>query len=606
MASFKQFPPRRRWRIAQILYISFFLMITLPLFLVTLYSVRSFNSILVKNTTSQALQTLEQVSYTFQSEAQMIMNTLSTMGNDDELITTASEVSRAKDSQEHLKMSKKLDIQVGSYFHYTGDVASVIFFFKDQKMYEYKRALGYDASFYLNQEWYKAVSASKNRVELMGIEQSAPSVPEDGMYITAAISPKYSPIFYDVDVIYLVFRASKFIQLLETENSDAGDIYVIGEKGDLIASTNNKALKEGIRGAEYSFLDSAKAGSHGSYVREVDGQQSYVVYTEGNLGWRFIQVVPYEGIMAQVTSVFHRTMLVFTIGLVVFLLMSYFFVRSMVKPIVALFRQMAQVKAGNLSANITPSGPLEIYVLGNAFNEMMSNMEGLLQEVKEKERQKRIAEITALQSQINPHFLLNTLNTIKLMATISKVSNIQRMTEALTKLLSSAFNQGGMYSTIGEEMVLLDYYVQIMKIRYGDLFDMECIIDPTLEQALIPKLMLQPIVENAIIHGMHEKESRGRIVVTGEVVDKETCLFTIHDDGVGMSPEALSELKEGRQSNRERFNGIGLRNVHDRISLNYGPAYGMHIESNQDEGTIVKLRIPLMYQTDAKTTELSV
>lgn len=600
MALFKQFAPRRRWRIAQILNISFFLMISLPLFLVTLYSVRSFNSILVKNTTSQALQTLEQVSYTFQSEAQMIMNTLSTMGNDDELITTASAVSSAENSQEHLQMSKKLDTQVGSYFHYTGDVASVLFFFKDQKMYEYKRSLGQNASFYHNQEWYKSVSASKNRVELMGIEHSTPSVPEDGMYITAAISPKYSPIFYDVDMIYLVFRASKFIQLLETKNSGAGDIYVVGEGGDLIASTNNDALREGMEGVQYSFLDAAKQGTHGSYVHQVDGQESYIVYTEGDLGWKFIQVVPYEGIMAQVTSVFHRTILVSAIGLIIFLLMSYFFVRSIVKPIVALFRQMAQVKSGNLSVSITPSGPLEIFVLGNAFNEMMSNMEGLLHEVKEKERQKRIAEITALQSQINPHFLLNTLNTIKLMASISKVSNIQRMTEALTKLLSSAFNQGGMYSTIGEEMVLLDYYVQIMKIRYGDLFDMECVIDPALEQALIPKLMLQPIVENAIIHGMHEKESRGKIVITGGIVDKEACLFTIHDDGVGMSLEALSELREGHETNRERFNGIGLRNVQDRISLNYGSNYGMVIESNQEQGTTVTLRIPLMYHTDSK------
>lgn len=600
MAVFKQFAPRRRWRIAQILNISFFLMISLPLFLVTLYSVRSFNSILVKNTTSQALQTLEQVSYTFQSEAQMIMNTLSTMGNDDELIATASAVSSAENSQEHLQMSKKLDTQVGSYFHYTGDVASVLFFFKDQKMYEYKRSLGQNAAFYHNQEWYKSVSASKNRVELMGIERSTPSVPEDGMYITAAISPKYSPIFYDVDMIYLVFRASKFIQLLDTKNSDAGDIYVVGEGGDLIASTNNDALREGMEGVQYSFLDAAKQGTHGSYVHQVDGQESYIVYTEGDLGWKFIQVVPYEGIMAQVTSVFHRTILVSAIGLIIFLLMSYFFVRSIVKPIVALFRQMAQVKSGNLSVSITPSGPLEIYVLGNAFNEMMSNMEGLLHEVKEKERQKRIAEITALQSQINPHFLLNTLNTIKLMASISKVSNIQRMTEALTKLLSSAFNQGGMYSTIGEEMVLLDYYVQIMKIRYGDLFDMECVIDPALEQALIPKLMLQPIVENAIIHGMHEKESRGKIVITGGIVDKEACIFTIHDDGVGMSLEALSELREGHETNRERFNGIGLRNVQDRISLNYGSNYGMVIESNQEQGTTVTLRIPLMYHTDSK------
>ncbi|WP_159886847.1 sensor histidine kinase [Paenibacillus puerhi] len=276
------------------------------------------------------------------------------------------------------------------------------------------------------------------------------------------------------------------------------------------------------------------------------------------------------------------------------------------KPIVALVRNMTQVKAGNLTAGIRPSGPLEIYTLGSSFNLMIRNIQQLLKEIQLKEEQKRLVEIRALQSQINPHFLLNTLNTIKLMATISKADNIQRMTESLTKLLAHSFNRGGMYSTVKEEMALLEAYVEIMRARYGDSFDFHYDVDPVLEKAYILKLLLQPILENAIIHGMQEKESRGSIRISGTALEGRACRFVIQDNGVGTTVQGMRPIDEGSDPVNESFSGIGLRNVHERIELNYGKKYGMTLTSTPGEGTTVVLLLPLLLEPVSQPNESSV
>ncbi|GJM78081.1 hypothetical protein HMSSN139_05770 [Paenibacillus sp. HMSSN-139] len=276
-----------------------------------------------------------------------------------------------------------------------------------------------------------------------------------------------------------------------------------------------------------------------------------------------------------------------------FLLVSYLLVRGIVNPIVSLYKAMAATKAGNLKTRLIPSGPLEIHVLGHAFNDMTGNMERLIGEIKEQETQKRLVEIRALQSQINPHFLLNTLNTIKLMGAISKADNIVKMTDALTRLLASMLNKGGMYTTIGQEVALLGEYFQIMKTRYGDLFDVHYEIDPELEQAYILKLLLQPLIENAILHGLHEKETRGNIYIYGEKLE-QACRFTIEDDGIGIPEEELPLLLSQQAHGRDSFSGLGLRNVHERIRLNYGEPYGLKISSVQGEGTRIVLVLPLL------------
>ncbi|RCX13300.1 two-component system sensor histidine kinase YesM [Fontibacillus phaseoli] len=593
MKHWRKYIERNRWSISKILNTSFFLMITVPILLVTLYSVRSLNSILLNNTTSQAMQTLEQQSDGFDSKARMIINTVSAIANDDQVISTSAAIHKNDGASSQFDLRRALDKQLNNYFHYTPDVASVLFFYKDQGSYAYKRNMDVDVAGLRRMDWYEDTEKRKNKVHLMGIQESASSIPDGGYYFTVAVSPKYSTLFYNVEMIYCVFRSSDFMERLDVSGGGGGDIYVVGPEGQVMASNDDQALHEGM--GNYEYLQPALSGAKGSYVKTVNNVQSYVIYTTSDLGWKYVKVVPYEQIINQVKSVFGKIILFSVGGLIVFLIASYWLVRSIVNPIIRLFKGMTYIKSGNLKTQLEASGPLEIYVLGHAFNEMVANMDRLFAEAKEQEDQKRLAEIRALQSQINPHFLLNTLNTIKLMATISKSENIQKMTDALTKLLSSTFNRGGMYATVGEEISLLDDYIRIMKIRYGDLFDIHYDVDPEIGQAYILKLLLQPIIENAIIHGLHERETRGNISVFGEWGDG-CCRFTIEDDGVGIREEELPFLLERRVKSKESFSGLGLRNVQERIRLNYGEAYGLEITSVWGEGTSVLVVLPLLWE----------
>lgn len=590
------FSRQRRWKISTILIASFVIMISLPITLIATYSVNSFKTILLNNATSRAMQTLEQISYTVDAKFRLMKNTIASIANDREMITAASSVHFPEAKQEQLELSRKLESNLHSYFHYTPDVISVMFTFEGKGIDSYKQNLSIDESKMRNQHWFLEVVRNKNKVHIMGAETNTGMFPGSEQFISVAVAPNYSMAFFKVEMIYFVFSASEITELLKTEVSDAGDTFVLNGSGSVLASSNAEAMRNGLIGN--SHFRQAVEGQSGQYVENIDGQQSFVVYRSSSQGFKYIQVYSYSDMVEQINAMYKRILAITAAGLIVFLLVSYLLVRSIVKPIGSLVNQMAAVKAGNLKAKIKESGPVETYVLGVTFNEMVAQLKASIQEIEDKETQKRLAEIASLQSQINPHFLLNTLNTIKLMASLSNAGNIQKMTEALTKLLSSAFNRGGMYTTLEDEIKLLDYYVQIMKIRYGDQFDIRYEIDHHTRSNRILKLLLQPIVENAIIHGLHERETRGLIQVEGSTF-RNVCQIIVTDNGRGMSPEVMQRLLAADEPNdQESFNGIGLKNVHDRLRLNYGPLFGITIESEQNKGTIVKVVLPYLREDD--------
>nr|WP_275942579.1 sensor histidine kinase [Paenibacillus alba] len=278
-------------------------------------------------------------------------------------------------------------------------------------------------------------------------------------------------------------------------------------------------------------------------------------------------------------------------GLVIFLIVSFFLVRSIVGPIKSLIYQMNRVKSGSFHVDLELSGPLEIYSLGKTFQSMTGRIQELIIERQEQERLKNRAEIDALQSQINPHFLVNTLNAIKIMAMLSKATNLVEMTDSLIKLLSSTFHRGGSYIQLFDELQSLEKYIHIMKVRYGDRFKVEYDLDESVMHTYILKLLLQPILENAIIHGFYGKEAMGIVKITCKT-QRDQLIITITDNGKGMERRTMEALLQEKKV--ESLSGIGIANVNDRIRLNYGEPYGLEIESELGVGTEVIVVLPLL------------
>lgn len=287
------------------------------------------------------------------------------------------------------------------------------------------------------------------------------------------------------------------------------------------------------------------------------------------------------------------------------MLLSVFFASSIARPVVTLRSLMKQAETGDFDVRFPEGRHDEIGQLGHSFNAMIEEIRNLIAQVYHEQQRKREAELRVLQEQIKPHFLYNTLDTIQWMAQEHGAVDIVNVVAALTRLFRVGLSRGKEMIPLEEEFKHVESYLYIQKIRYEDKFDYAVSLGAGLENCKVLKVILQPLVENALYHGIKERRGSGHIGVSAER-SEGALLFTIQDDGTGIRPERLvqlrKELEEDALRHRERDAdwgegggiGFGARNVHERIRLSFGEGYGITYESEWGRGTTVILRHPLV------------
>ncbi|MGN0205369.1 MAG: sensor histidine kinase [Coprococcus sp.] len=297
------------------------------------------------------------------------------------------------------------------------------------------------------------------------------------------------------------------------------------------------------------------------------------------------------------------------IGLMVLILfiltvaLAFFITSSLLKPINILHDAMQKVSDGNLSARADVNSRDEIEVLANGFNDMTENMQRLIGKIKEDEQKMRKADLRLLQEQINPHFLYNTLDTIVWLIEGNKNDEAVNMVVTLSDFFRLVLSRGREFISLSEEKQHISSYLEIQGARYRDILEYDIQIDPLLYDYRILKLTLQPLVENALYHGIKYKRARGYIHVSGEKKGKDLVL-TVSDDGVGMDEKELIQLRrEIERPCSETEKGFGLANVNERIHMYFGREFGMTIESVRGEGTTVTLTIPAI-KTEEELTAM--
>lgn len=281
----------------------------------------------------------------------------------------------------------------------------------------------------------------------------------------------------------------------------------------------------------------------------------------------------------------------FLVLLMLSLASSFVFARFVIKPLHHLKSLMKRAERGDLKAYWIASGTTEMNDLGNSYNQMLNRLEELIKQVKREEGLKKEAEIAALQYQLNPHFLYNTLNTIKWVAKIHKTPQISEVVTALVRLLQASLGKKGDFLTIREEIGLLQDYMEIQRFRYGDKVTLAFDIDPIASCCLVPRMILQPLVENAIIHGIEPGGRDGHIIVKAWI-ERDILFCQVEDNGVGFSP-GESDAVPKPQALKERMSGIGLHHIREKIKLYYGSDYKMYVFSNEQQGTTVRLTLPI-------------
>ena len=281
---------------------------------------------------------------------------------------------------------------------------------------------------------------------------------------------------------------------------------------------------------------------------------------------------------------------------IVVLFLSYFIPQSITRPIRQLSEATDQVAKGDLSVRTTVNAGSDVMLLSESLNTMIDKINQLLEQVKQEQIHLRDAELELLQAQINPHFLYNTLDTIVWLAEAGDQKKVVSMVGSLSKFFRTSLNQGKDIISIEEELQHVRSYLEIQQIRYQDILEYEIDVPQELGMYRIPKITIQPLVENALYHGIKNKRGLGTISITGEKA--EDCFYLyVTDNGIGMGEKRLQQIKDRIGQNAPDENEIyGLYNVNERIRLKFGQEYGISIKSVHMEGTQVSIRLPYVIE----------
>ncbi len=310
-------------------------------------------------------------------------------------------------------------------------------------------------------------------------------------------------------------------------------------------------------------------------------------------GLRIVVYNPLDNLTRASESIGRFSFFIVILGILVASALTLYITARFMKPISQLVHHMTEISTGNLKTIKVRQNATEIKILYEKFNEMILDLKKLMQDIHEKNKLKRKAELYALQTQINPHFLYNTLDSINAMAALKGEKDIMHMTVALARLLRLSINNKKEFVSIAEEIEHVQCYLKIQKIRYADKFEVIFDIQAPILSYKIVKLILQPLVENAIYHGIELKPTHGIIKIRGYECEANIYL-EVNDDGIGVDEGRVNEIRQRLKEDASLGSGnsVGLYNVNSKIKLYYGENYGLWFESKQGVGTTIKVKIP--------------
>ena len=394
--------------------------------------------------------------------------------------------------------------------------------------------------------------------------------------------------------ILLVDMNFSGIQQLFTEvnNDGKGYVYLIGRDGEIIYHPRQNLIFSNIIQENNQTASTYDEGVHNE---EFQGEQRVVVVkTVGYTGWKIVSVVSKESLFSDLNQT--RMMALLNLVLAIFLMIfvnQYVAVR-ITDPLKKLEKSIQGIEMKQQPV-VYIGGPPEIQHLGLTIRFMVEELQELTDKMVKEQEEKRKNELDALQSQINPHFLYNTLDSIMWMIESERYEDAVSMVQALGRLLRISLSRGKNVISVGDELQHARSYLAIQKYRYKNKFTSYFEVEPDIEQYKTIKLVIQPLIENAIYYGMEYMDGEGEIHIRAYTRERDLYL-EVEDNGPGMPEEQVEHLLTGGEKARQKGSGIGLKNVNQRIQLYFGTQYGLEIESEPDEGTVVRIHIP-------KTTE---
>lgn len=584
--------------------LSFLIILLIPFAAFGIITYRSSTTVIEKNVYTLTMQNIIQISSKLEYYIKDVEFITNLICNDRQVLSYLSLLQNPPKEYEAPPISSDgLTLKIISdVINLRGENLSGIYYLNNNSVYfmHPEKAYYMNSNNWTRSDWYTDVLNDPRSVHLIGTQQDLFEKDTDGYIISAAGSIQDMNTGMPQGIMKIDFDYDNFIRALGVNNIDVfsnGDIYILDNQ-DFIMYSNKGGLL--TRKLDSKLSEKMKAGI-GSETVNIDGKSMYMVYyTTPDSMWKIINIIPVSSMLKDISVIKNSMFILAFICILIILVSRYIISSALLNPINKLTTAMSQVEKGNFSVRISLKSHDEIGFLADSFNKMISNIDSLIKKVYHAQLKQKEAELYSLQSQINPHFLYNTLESIRGAALSYKIDSIAEMARCLSMLFRYNISEKFLVP-IRDEVKNLDNYIKIQNFRHDNKFDINYNISEDILDYGILKLTLQPLVENSIKHGLEMKMGKGRIDISA-AFEGSTIVIEIKDDGVGLQPKRLKELNSILEKSvpvyvrrdQEKQNSavrIGINNVNSRIKLFFGAQYGLKYIPCQN-GTIVKITIP--------------
>ncbi|MBO8436819.1 MAG: sensor histidine kinase [Spirochaetes bacterium] len=518
-----------------------------------------------------------------------VNNNLSTYIND--IIDVSDyirELARTSSSLENDSIMTRLEALVSS----RDDLVGISVFSTDGNMLISTRPAIYDSKDSIASElWFSRALGGEGDFFFTGPQRS--SLGGNGYVISYSTTISYRAMSKAIPAVLLIeLNFNAVAELLDSAHlSDTGYIYIISNDGDLVYHPKQRIMDDVL---QHEDLESINEHVFGSYISTFEGRERLtIIQTVGHTRWRLVGIAFMDELLEPL-KLFRITLVaIMFFSIIVLIITSSLIAMHITRPLRELETNMRRVRDGDFTFTAPHYGSKEVESLSRSFELMIIRIEELMDKVRTTEALKRQRELDALQAKINPHFLYNTLDSVVWMAESGDNQGVVKMVTALASLFRISIAKGHDIITLKEELSHVESYLDIQSMRYRDKFRFTIDLPKELENTPTIKLIIQPIVENSIYHGIKYLQEEGLIEIKVRA-EGDNIEIIIHDNGIGMDEETKASLTK---KNRDRKhltdgNGIGIENIDERIKLSYGNEYGLKIESELDEGTTVTITIP--------------
>ncbi len=403
-------------------------------------------------------------------------------------------------------------------------------------------------------------------------------------------------------VLLVDMNYSAIEQVFDKANEqNSGYVYLMDRNGEIIYHPRQKAIYSGMVKENNRMASTYEDGTH---IENFMGEErAVVVKTIGYTGWKIVNVTPTSELFRNTIHIGFFMVMICTVTIFLILFGNIFISDRVTEPLRNLEESIRYLEEGHLEEeHIYIGGSHEIRHLGQTITLMVKRMKDLMDKMVREQEDKRKSELDALQSQINPHFLYNTLDSVVWMVECEQYREAISMVKALAKLFRISLSKGNSIITIEDELTHAQNYMSIQQMRYRNKFCVKIDVEPAIRDCITIKLIVQPILENAIYHGMEFMDGEGEITVHGYEKDGDIYI-EVSDNGMGIPEETIESLLTDKSRARGKGSGIGLWNVNQRIALYFKGDYGLSIKSELDEGTTVTIHLPKILYEDYRREE---